>query len=174
MVKSSVVMKARPWCYQRRQGRRRHQGARPGLGVLGERDVVEHQRAAVNGDHLERTSNVRGLMAWTEKHSGGYRGRYRTPDGQIPTAGSANMKRKALLLAQNEEGEIRKRRWHDPHAGRITLADYFRDHWLPKLSTMHISARGCENGLLHFPPLGTEIVCRLWTAPSLSCRYVSG
>ena len=42
-------------------------------------------------------------MAWTEKYAKGYRGRYRTADGRMATAGSATTKKEALHLAQAEE-----------------------------------------------------------------------
>lgn len=75
-------------------------------------------------------------MAFTEKRTGArdgirYRGKYRDPRGKMTSGPWVKGKRVALKWAQDEEAKIRGGEWRDSKAGKLTLATYFDDYWLP-------------------------------------------
>jgi integrase len=77
-------------------------------------------------------------VAWAEKGSKGYRGRYRDSVGETRDVrdGAGKIiyvasRKRARELALDEEAKIRAGTWWDPTAGAITFSDYFENHWRP-------------------------------------------
>ena len=117
-------------------------------------------------------------MAYAEKvpsPSGAYwRGRYKDPDGRYLTVrderGSVirhGTKKEAARAADDAESDVRKGRWRDPSAGRVTFAEWAQE-WYAGLdlaaSTMANIRRHLEEHLL--PAFGAEALGDL-AAPAI-------
>ena len=70
-------------------------------------------------------------MAFAEKRGKWWRVRYKRPDGVLDSASGFPTKESALEWGRDQETDVRRNAWRDPHAGDITLADWIDTDWWP-------------------------------------------
>ena len=68
-------------------------------------------------------------MAYAERRGNYWRVRYKRPDGTFDSASGFESKTEALDFGEEQEVDIRRNVWQDPHAGALSLADWINQWW---------------------------------------------
>lgn len=70
-------------------------------------------------------------MAYAEKRGRTWRVKYKRPDGSWDSESGFETKEQALNWGRDQEADVRRRVWTDPHAGDVTLAEWINERWWP-------------------------------------------